>query len=85
MKQKIRRGVIIVLGSCLGVCIGHALDLWWDVKKYPELYAMNSAPWYTSLLVWGGFSAGRACLVPFRQDRERQNREKVMELRYSAE
>lgn len=57
MKQNIRRGVIIVLCSCLGVCIGHALDLWWDVKKYPELYAMNSAPWYTSLLVWGGFLA----------------------------
>ncbi len=53
MKQKIRRGVTIVLSSFLGVYIGHALFLWWDVKKNPGLYAMSSAPWYTQLYVEG--------------------------------
>ena len=33
--------------------IGHSLFVVWDYKTSPELYAMQSAPWYTSLWVNG--------------------------------
>ena len=33
--------------------IGHSLFVVWDYKTSPELYAMQSAPWYTSQWVNG--------------------------------
>lgn len=53
MQGKIRKAVKIVLGLALGVFIGRSLWLRQDVRTHPELYAANSAPWYTPLLVEG--------------------------------
>ena len=33
--------------------IGHSLFVVWDYKTSPELYAMQSAPWYISILITG--------------------------------
>lgn len=53
MKQKIRNVVSIVLCSFLGVFIGDSIWLVYDVKTHPELYAAQSSPWYTRMLVEG--------------------------------
>lgn len=57
MKNKIRRVVQICMGSSVGVFIGHSLWLWQDVNRYPELYAMDSAPWYVRLIIPGAVTA----------------------------
>lgn len=41
------------MGSFVGVFVGHSICVIWNFKRYPELYAMQSAPWYTSILVYG--------------------------------
>lgn len=34
----------------LGACSGRILAKYLDYKKHPDLYAMQSAPWYYSIL-----------------------------------
>ena len=46
----------IIMGTFVGVFIGHCIHVVLDFKKHPELYAMQSAPWYTSILVYGAFT-----------------------------
>ena len=46
----------IIMGTFVGVFIGHAIYVVWNFKTRPELYAMQSAPWYTSILVYGAFT-----------------------------
>ena len=46
----------IIMGSSIGVFIGHGIYVYWHYKKYPDLYAAQSAPWYTSILVYGVFT-----------------------------
>ena len=42
-----------VIGSFIGVFIGFGIYKFWHFKTYPNLYAMQSAPWYTELLLYG--------------------------------
>ncbi|MCM1135417.1 MAG: hypothetical protein NC400_07550 [Clostridium sp.] len=56
MKKKINQILNIVIGSFIGVFIGSGLYKYWHFKKYPDLYVMQSAPWYTSILVNGIFA-----------------------------
>ena len=44
-----------IIGAFVGVFIGHGVYVVWNFKTRPELYAMQSAPWYTSILVYGAF------------------------------
>lgn len=37
-------------GAALGVFLGGSLFRWLHFRKHPELYVMQSAPWYTSIL-----------------------------------
>ena len=46
----------IIIGSFVGVFIGRVIYTLWDFRTRPELYAMQSAPWYTSILVNGVFT-----------------------------
>ncbi len=39
----------IVLWSFIGVFIGSSFYKWYDYKVHPDLYAMQSAPWYLSI------------------------------------
>lgn len=41
------------IGAFIGALIGNGIWKYWDYKAHPDLYAMNSAPWYTGLLLNG--------------------------------
>jgi ABC-type antimicrobial peptide transport system permease subunit len=45
-----------IMGAFIGVFIGCGIYVIWDFKTHPELYAVQSAPWYTSILVYGAFT-----------------------------
>lgn len=38
-----------LLGSFIGVFIGTSIYKYWDYRDKPELYEMQSAPWYLSI------------------------------------
>lgn len=42
-----------IMGAFIGVLIGSAIWRYLDYKKHPDIYALNSAPWYTGLLLNG--------------------------------
>ena len=56
-KNRLNRILNIIMGSVVGVFIGYGIYSVWDYKTHPGLYAMQSAPWYTSILVCGVFAA----------------------------
>lgn len=56
MLKKINQLLNVVIGSFIGIFIGHGIYVFWDFKTNPELYAMQSVPWYTSILVYGIFT-----------------------------
>lgn len=53
MLKKLNYILNIVIGSFIGVFIGHGIYVYWDYKTHPDLYAMQSAPWYTCVFVYG--------------------------------
>ena len=57
MLRKINNIINILMGSFVGVTIGHGIYQYLDYKKHPDLYAMQSAPWYASVLPHCGFTA----------------------------
>ena len=54
--KKLNRILNIIMGTFVGVFIGHGIYVVWNYITYPEIYAMQSAPWYTSILVYGIFT-----------------------------
>ena len=56
-KSKLHFILNIVMGSVVGVFIGYGLYSFWDYKTHSDLYAMQSAPWYTGILFYGIFTA----------------------------
>ena len=44
------------MGVFVGVFIGDGVFVVWNFKTHSELYAIESAPWYTSILVYGVFT-----------------------------
>jgi len=56
MLKKVNHILNIVISSFIGVFIGHGIYVFWDYKTHPDLYAMLSAPWYTSILVYLTFT-----------------------------
>lgn len=56
MLKKINSILNIIIGSSIGVFIGHGIFVSQDYKAHPGLYAMQSAPWYTSILAYGLFT-----------------------------
>ena len=56
MLKRINSILSIIIGSFIGVFIGHGIYVFWDYKTHPDLYAMQSAPWYISILVYGLFT-----------------------------
>lgn len=53
----------ILIGVCVGVFLGRVIYTFWEYKTFPGLYAMQSAPWYTSILVYGVFTAVSATVM----------------------
>lgn len=56
MRKKVNQILNIIIGSFIGIFIGSVLYKYWHFQKYPDLYAMQSAPWYTSILINGLFT-----------------------------
>lgn len=56
MLEKINSMLNVISCSSIGVYIGHTIYEYWHYRKYPGLYALQSAPWYTSVLVYGAFT-----------------------------
>ena len=57
MLRKLNCFLNIVIGSFIGIFIGAGIYKFWHFKTYPNLYAMQSAPWYTELLLYGSVVA----------------------------
>ena len=57
MLRKLNCFFNIVIGSVIGVFIGFGIYKFWHFKTYPNLYAIQSAPWYTELLLDGALVA----------------------------
>ena len=45
-----------IIGAFVGVFIGRGAYVVWNFKTHPELYAIQSSPWYTGILVYGLFT-----------------------------
>lgn len=56
MKKKINTLLNIIIGSVICVFIGSWLYRYWHFQKYPDFYVMQSAPWYTGILMQGFFT-----------------------------
>lgn len=56
MSKKLDYILNIVMGSFAGVFIGRGIYVFWDYKVHPDLYAMQPAPWYTSIFINGIFT-----------------------------
>lgn len=56
MFRRIRILIRILMGSALGCCAGHTLCVLWHYHRYPALYRIQSAPWYTSILLSFGLT-----------------------------
>ena len=53
MLKKLNQIINIVMGSFVGVFVGYGIYVFWDYKTHPDLYAVQSTPWYTSIFVYG--------------------------------
>ncbi len=51
--SKIKSVLNVIMTFSLCYYAGHAVFVIWEHKISPELYAIQSAPWYTSILVNG--------------------------------
>ena len=51
--HKVQRFLAIAMGAFFGIFLGYCLWTAWDHMARPELYAMNSAPWWVGVLVYG--------------------------------
>jgi len=58
MKKRLPQILNTVMGASFGTWLGHTIWLWRDHAAHPGLYALQSAPWYTGILVWGAMAAG---------------------------
>ena len=54
--KKINIILNIIIMAFVGAFIGHGVYTVWDFKTHPELYFVQSAPWYTSILIYGVFT-----------------------------
>lgn len=56
MKKMINHILNIIMGTFIGVFIGSGLYKYWHFQNHPDLYVIQSAPWYTSILINGLFT-----------------------------
>lgn len=53
MLKRVNQILNTIIGAFIGVFIGHGIYIFWDFNSHPDLYAMQSAPWYTSIVLYG--------------------------------
>lgn len=42
-----------VIGAFVGVFIAESIFTYWDFNTHPKIYEVTSAPWYTSIILFG--------------------------------
>lgn len=57
MLKKVNSILDILFGAIVVVYVGYGIYLYRDYQTHPDLYAMQSAPWYTGIIVYGVFAA----------------------------
>lgn len=55
--RKIYSVLKIMLWSFIGVFVGSSIYKYYDYTSYPDLYAVQSAPWYLSIEINAIFTA----------------------------
>lgn len=63
MRNQLIRTLHILTGSVVGAFLGHAIYTFWDYQTHPALYDMQSAPWYTGILVSGAFTIAALLVI----------------------
>lgn len=53
MLKRVNQILNTITGAFIGIFIGHGIYVFWDFNSHPDLYAMQSAPWYTSIVLYG--------------------------------
>lgn len=53
MLKKINSCINILIGGFIGSFIGGSIFRYLDYKNHPELFVMQSAPWYTGIQISG--------------------------------
>lgn len=53
MLKKINSFINILMGCFIGAFIGGSIFRYLDYKNHPELFVMQSAPWYTGIQISG--------------------------------
>ena len=51
--KKLNEVLNIIMGSFFGVFIGYSIYQYFDYKRNPGLYEIQSAPWYTGIKIYG--------------------------------
>ena len=57
MYRKLNTCLNCVIGAFIGMFAASGIYTYWDYKTHPEAYAAASAPWYTSILLFGTITA----------------------------
>lgn len=53
MFKKLNELLNVIISSFIGVFAGHGIYVFYSYTTKPGLYAMQSAPWYTSIITYG--------------------------------
>ena len=57
MLKKLELILNILMGSSVGIFLGHWAYTFWDYRTHSALYASWSAPWYTGVQIYGMLTA----------------------------
>lgn len=57
MYKRLNRLINIFCGCLIGCFMGYAGYVYLDYKKRPLIYLVQSAPWYTGILLYGAMLA----------------------------
>ncbi len=53
MYYKLNTFLNCLIGAFIGVFFARSVYTYWDYRAHPEIYKVSSAPWYTSILLFG--------------------------------
>lgn len=51
--RKLNHFLNALIGGSVGVFLGHGISAYGSFRNHPEWYEVQSAPWYTSVIVYG--------------------------------
>lgn len=54
--KKLNELLKMIMWCFIGVFVGSSIYQYYDYKSYPDLYAMQSAPWYLAIWIRGIFT-----------------------------